>query len=388
MTRAEFVEKALIGALLNDSTRRDELPWLCAEDFTNPLYRAIWLHLESGNPPKCQPLIDLVEMSEILGRGYELHAKLRGPAELATLQIQTPEKPVVLEYGRILVEATIRREVAAMGLRLESLASGEPEQIIDGVASALARIEGLDQRWQVSMGQRKEVDSDLIGAAPTVRADGLSSPADPDARTLPAGEGMDQQLAVRAVIGAAVHDWPPGARVHVLQNVGRSDFLDARAAATWQAIEHLAEHEAPIDEITVAWQTGRAHSRTGDGLTVRELRNTRDAALFHEVGAATLARLTMTSVVSHAQVATSRCAEDLGIDLATVIDSVATHHAAIAAAAQRLKGESIPNESLVAVKKRLLVRARRSPVHMVTTSATCEHTSAQRIDSKQAQVSS
>lgn len=31
---------------------------------------------------------------------------------------------------------------------------------------------------------------------------------------------------------------------------------------------------------------------------------------------------------------------------------------AIAAAAQRLKGESIPNESLVAVKKRLLVRAR------------------------------
>ena len=199
---------------------------------------------------------------------------------------------------------------------------------------------------------------------------------------------MDQQLAVRAVIGAAVHDWPPGARVHVLQNVGRSDFLDARAAATWQAIEHLAEHEAPIDEITVARQTGRAHSRTGDGLTVRELRNTRDAALFHEVGAATLARSTMTSVVSHAQVATSRCAEDLGIDLATVIDSVATHHAAIAAADQRLKGESIPNESLVAVKKRLLVRARRSPVHMVTTSATCEHTSAQRIDSKQAQVSS
>jgi len=121
MTSVEFVEKALIGSLLNDSTRRPDVPWLRAEDFTNPLCLAIWRHLESGNPPHCQRLTDLVDLSEALGRDYELHPRLRSPAELATLQFQAPEKPAVVEYGRILVEATIRREVAAMGLRLESL---------------------------------------------------------------------------------------------------------------------------------------------------------------------------------------------------------------------------------------------------------------------------
>jgi hypothetical protein len=73
MTSVEFVEKALIGSLLNDSTRRDELPWLRAEDFTIPLCLAIWRHLESGNPPHCQPLTDLVDLSEALGRDCELH---------------------------------------------------------------------------------------------------------------------------------------------------------------------------------------------------------------------------------------------------------------------------------------------------------------------------
>jgi hypothetical protein len=46
----------------------------------------------------------------------------------------------VVEYGRILVEATIRREVSATGLRLESLARAEPEQILDDVANALASL--------------------------------------------------------------------------------------------------------------------------------------------------------------------------------------------------------------------------------------------------------
>ena len=387
MTSVEFVEKALIGSLLNDSNRREDVPWLQIEDFTNPLCRAIWRHLESGNPPQCQPLTDLVEISQVLGQDDELHPRLRSPAELATLQVQAPEKPAIIEYGRILVEATTRRKVAAMGLRLESLAAGEPEQVIDGVVGALALIEGLDQRWQVSMGQRREADPDLMAAAPSVRADGLSLPAGQDAETLPAGRDMDQQMAEKAVIGAAIHDWPPGARAYVLENVRRSDFTDARAAATWQAVEHLAEHDAPIDEITVAWQAMRASSQSGDGLTVQELRETRTAALFHEVGAATLARATITRVASRVRGATSRCAEDLGVDLATVIDSVATHHAAVAAAAQRLTGERFPHELLAEIKKQLLDRPRRSLVPLVTTSA-IQAPSVYPVDSRPTHISS
>ena len=370
MTIVEFVEKALIGSLLNNSTRRDEVPWLRTEDFTNPLCRALWLHLESGNPPDCRPLVDLVEMTEVLGRGSELHPRLRSPAELAILQVNAPAKPAVVEYGRILVEATIRREVATMGLRLESLARGEPEQIIGDVASALASLEGLDQRWQVSLGRRKEADPDLTAASLPVRDAGASLQANHDAGTFAVGTDMDQQLAARAVIGAAVHDWPPGARARVLNNVRRSDFTDARASATWQAVEDLAEHDMPIDEITVAWQTWRARSRSGDGLTVPELHETRDAALLHEVGAATLAKSTLIRVASRARAATTRYSDDLSVDLATVIDSLATHHVAVAATAQRLTGERFPNESLAAFKDRLLAQARRSKTPVSTSAIT------------------
>ena len=386
MTSVEFVENALIGSLLNDSTRRPDVPWLRAEDFTNPLCLAIWRHLESGNPPHCHPLTDLVDLSEALGRDYELHPRLRSPAELATLQIQTPEKPAVAEYGRILVEATIRRQVAAMGLRLESLATREPKQIVDSVANALASLERLDQRWQVSMGQRAQVDVDHVSVATSVCADEFSPPA-ADAETLPADHDMDQQLAEEAVIGATVHDWPLGARAHVLESVRKSDFTDARAAATWQAVEHLTERAEPIDEITVAWQVLRARSRTGDGLTVQELRETRGSALFHEMGAATLARSTLTRVADQAMIAISQCAQDLRIDPTALIDSVATHHVVVAAVAQRLTGEPFPSESLAAIKKRLLDRTRRTPAQVVSTSAPCERPSSYTADLRPSHIS-
>jgi len=388
MTSVEFVEKALIGSLLNDSTRRDELPWLRAEDFTIPLCLAIWRHLESGNPPHCHPLTDLVDLSEALGRDYELHPLLRSPAELATLQIQAPERPAVVDYGRILVEVTIRREVAAMGLRLESLATREPEQIIDSVADALTSLEGLDQRLKISMGQRNDVGTDLVAAALSVCADELSRTDDPDVETHPAGHDMDQRLAEEAVIGATVHDWPPGARAHVLESVRKSDFTDARAAATWQAVEHLTERAAPIDEITVAWQALLARSRTGDGLTVQELRDTRNAALFHEMGAATLARSTVTRVAGQAMIAISQCAQDLRIDPTALIDSVATHHLAVAAAAERLTGEELANEPPAAVKNRLLARTKGSPAQTAAGSTTGHRPSSYSVDLRPSQISS
>lgn len=354
MTSMEFAEKALIGSLLNDATRRDDVSWLRDEDFINPLCRAIWRHLGSGNPPQCQPLVDLVEMSNVLGRDYELHAMLRGPAELATLKVQAPDKPAVAEYGRILVEATIRREVAAMGLRLEPLASGQPDQIINDVADALASLEGLDQRWQVSMGRRDEVDVDLPNVSTPFVAERFSKTTGPRNEGRHPDEKLDQQLAEKAVVGAAVHDWPPGARARVLGAVSRDDFADPRAAATWRAVERLAQHDASIDEITVAWQALRTSSRWGDGLNVQELRETRSAALFHEAGAATLARTTLTRVALGAKTATTQCSDDQGIDLATVIDSAAAQHVSVASAAERLTSGGFPNESVARGRQRLV----------------------------------
>ena len=388
MTSVEFVEKALIGSLLNDTPPQQDVPWLSAEDFINPMCRAIWRHLESGDPPHCRPLTDVVDLSEALGRESELHPRLRSPAELAMLQIQAPEKPAVVEYGRILVEATIRREVAAMGLRLESLATGEPEQIIDRVANALALLEGLDRSWRAIMGERIQIDPDLLEVRSPLDTQASSRTTGSHTRSpSSAGDCIDQQMAQKAVIGAAVHDWPTDARSKVLGTVRSYDFTDARAAATWQAVEHLAEHDAPIDEITVAWQSLRVRSRTGDGLTLQELRETRDAALFHEAGAMRLARSTLAHVAAQAKIAITRCAEDLRLNPAVLMDSATTHHVAVAAVAQRLTGEPFPSESLAAIKKRLLDRTRRTPAQVVSTSAPCERPSSYTADLRPSHIS-
>ena len=392
MTSAEFVEKALIGSLLNDSNRREDVPWLQIEDFTNPLCRAIWAHLESGNPPQCQPLTDLFEMCQILGRDYQLHPRLRSPAELATLQIQAPQRPAVVEYGRILVEATIRRQVAAMGRQLQSAAKSGPEQIIETTASALATLQGMDQRWQVSSGHPAPANPHIAKnnsstVSSSLTSKGSSPTTGSRSRTgFVAGE-IDHQMAEKAVIGAAVHDWPPGARAHVLDRVLRSDFTTGRAAATWLAIQRLAEREAPIDEVTVAWQVLRARSRFGDGLTTHELRETRSAALFHEAGAATLASSTLTRVADQANIAITRCAETLRLNPAAIIDSVATHHVAVAAVAQRLTGEPLPSESLAAIKKRLVDRTRRTRTKVVSSGGPSERPSAHTADLRPSHIS-
>lgn len=151
---------------------------------------------------------------------------LRGPTELATLQVQAPEKPAVVEYGRILVEATIRREVAAMGLRLELLAADQPEQIIDGVADALASLNGLDQRRRVSMGHHPELDSELRIASRPLAAETTSpTKGSTNVNTAVVGDLINHHLAdaEKAVIGAAVHDWPPRARARVLGRIRLRD---------------------------------------------------------------------------------------------------------------------------------------------------------------------
>jgi hypothetical protein len=69
-------------------------------------------------------------MSDVLGRGYELHPRLRSPAELATLKLLAPERPAVVEYGRMLVEATIRRVMSRPWEGSSSPRSSTPQQPI------------------------------------------------------------------------------------------------------------------------------------------------------------------------------------------------------------------------------------------------------------------
>ena len=85
MINTEYVEKALLGTLLNDPTRRADVPWLQVTDFTNPLCRALWAHLETGAPSDfCYP-IDYVHLYEALHTEADIHPRLTCPSQVAAL---------------------------------------------------------------------------------------------------------------------------------------------------------------------------------------------------------------------------------------------------------------------------------------------------------------
>jgi hypothetical protein len=68
----------------------------------------------------------------------------------------------------------------------------------------------------------------------------------------------------------------------VLESVRGSDSTDVGAAATWQAVEHRRNTALPL--MRSPWHgDARERASIADGLTLEELRETRTAAVLHEM---------------------------------------------------------------------------------------------------------
>lgn len=335
MVNTQFVEKALIGSILNDPDRRADVPWLTAADFTNPLCRALWARLETDNSLDSAPGLDLVALSQALGAPGGLHPTLRSPSALAELLLDAPLRPAIPDYGRVLVEMSTRREITAMGLRLESRAKDEPERILAETANTIAAVNRLDRRWRATRddGARPEPGS---GTAAPAASPPDRGPATGPLPTSTPCEGIDQQIAHKAVLGAVIYDRPRGVRAHLLATITVDDFTHARCAATWRAINSLAAAGTAIDEITVAWQALRQQSRYGAGLTSPELRELQTAAPLHASGATRLLRTSLEHITHNTHSATTRAAEDLTADLGSILATTSDASTRVAASAQRL----------------------------------------------------
>lgn len=140
MINAEFVEKALIGALLNDPSNRQHIPWLDVGDFTNPLCRALWQHLQNGWQPEVSSPIDYADLAHAIQVETGLHPQTTAPSQIAAIHIHAPSDPGPAAYGRILVEVNIRDQMTRIGLRIGT--SHTP-----GTRAEIATLARLRQRW-------------------------------------------------------------------------------------------------------------------------------------------------------------------------------------------------------------------------------------------------
>ncbi len=336
MVDTQFVEKAMIGAILNDPDRRAEVPWLTAADFTNPLCRAVWAHLETDNSPGGAPVLDLVALSQALGAAGGLHPSLRSPSALAELLLDAPLRPAIPDYGRVLVEMSTRRQITALGLRLESRAKDEPERILAETANTIAAVNRLDRRWRATRDERARPVEPGSGTARHSAAPPDPGPATGPLTTSTPCDGIDQQIAHKAVLGAVIYDCPRGVRAHLLATITVDDFTHARYAATWRAVNTLAAAGTAIDEITVAWQALRQQSRYGAGLTCSALRELQPAAPLYASGATRLLRTSLEHITRNTHSATTRAAAEMTADLGSVLATTSNAATRVAVSAQRL----------------------------------------------------
>ena len=341
MISAEFVEKALLGTLLNDPTRRADVPGLEVTDFTNPLCRALWAHLEKGAPSDFSYPLDYVRLSEALHAEADLHPRLTWPSQIAALQTHAPAHPDAATYGRILVEVAIRNQLHTIGLQLGSVTE-QTTPLNLAQSAAIEALTKLRDRWQHV---RHSQASDAVGDSGTVTGMRLPEPEPVRPRELQiAPPHRDLVAAETAVLGSALHDWPKGSRTLLVTRMHPTDFSDPRASATFHAVQQLDSRGDHVDEITARWQLTRDQSTWGPGLQLAELTRDRFTGHLDPRDIRTVTTAAQRRALVKASVTVTSEAQDLAMDLSTTTARVFESLNEVARGSRR---EYLPSQSPV-----------------------------------------
>ncbi|MGH3356648.1 MAG: DnaB-like helicase N-terminal domain-containing protein [Nocardioidaceae bacterium] len=152
------IEAAAIGGLIIQPAALDHVrDWLEADDFAHPHYGDWYTHLlamrERGQP------IDQVTLLAALRRADQLGPQGQHADELATIALAAPVPASTLAYCRVVLEESVRDQIAAAGIGLTQLArtgDGESEQLLTQAVDIVEReLEPTRRRLQAA--QRPEV---------------------------------------------------------------------------------------------------------------------------------------------------------------------------------------------------------------------------------------
>jgi hypothetical protein len=262
VTPVELAERALLGTLLlQPAQRTGVVGWLLADDFADPWHRDVYATIAND--------ATVSSVTETYRRFAAAHGPRRSPAaRFATLIQSAPDRPVARRYAAMVLEASIRRQVAGIGVLLEAAAvraastawSGrEPLEVLRD------RLVAAERRWHTAQHPEAQpvitahampaVDA-LLGAARLVAA---TPPPDP-ARV---------RDAESFVLAAILID--PRCLPGIAGRIRPGLFGEPGHRACYEAILDLAERGEPIDLVTVAWQQQHDRELHGPGLTVEDL---------------------------------------------------------------------------------------------------------------------
>lgn len=289
---AVLAEQALLGALLWDPRRLRDVTWLQAQDFAAHPHRAIYSTL-TGLVRAARP-IDLLELPTVLARGdyHDVHidpAAGNGPLSawaLSELLSMTPASPPPTQglptsgrsehrrYAEIVLEESIRRQLATMGTRIEQIGTQHrdarrPSDGIRDTSDAITR--ALDQATtQLEALSTQLIRSTTARPAPPATSDPSLIAAEITAlssQTSYTGSEHDEAI----LIGAAITMAP--LRALATARLLPGDFTVPAAAATWAALRAATDAGDPVDFVLLAARLHRTgpHPEHGPGFTPAQL---------------------------------------------------------------------------------------------------------------------
>ncbi|MFF2746460.1 DnaB-like helicase N-terminal domain-containing protein [Kitasatospora sp. NPDC058048] len=251
-------EQALLGALLLAPTELDSVTrWLTPTHFLRPahaaLYEVLLAQRTAGHPGAAEAADDDQLRDFALGAQTAARTASRGlsPSYGAILIAACPQPRHARAYARMVLEASIRRQVHERAHRLQHAARTDD---LDGVLELTGELR-----------QALHELADLWGAL------------DERPRPLPGPWPLELSDAVRET--TATHETAllssataaPEGLQQIVRWLRPGDFLDRGHGAVFQALAALARRGEPVDTLTVLWEAQRqgaiaAGAITADGV--------------------------------------------------------------------------------------------------------------------------
>jgi len=359
MKVTHVAEQATLGALLlHPAAARDVAGWLRSGDFAHPwheaVYRVIQEHHAAGRAIDPQQVgADLMQW--VGPQRADL------PRVVDLLRI-TPTPANAAVYGRMVLEASLRREVAGQGVLLRGAALAAslagrrgPVTTVTGMVDAI--LDAASHRWSAATSD----DPVAVRAHPV-----MPLPIRAPQRNLHARLDADRFLSAHPPLDeAAVRDHEAhlvaSLVTHPSQIAATVTWLRAEALTNriwrpvYSALVQLNDDGRPVDPLTLAWEVQRASFRCGRGPEYRDLHKTVDGAtasdpvyLGRVVAADHLRR-----AADHAADGLARSAANPGVD---VRDLLGTGH--LFAAALREASLPLPDDAMVTAPRPHLAVAR------------------------------
>jgi replicative DNA helicase len=384
---SEFAAAALLGALLWRPERVAEVSgWLAPEDFARPaygvIYSAVLTHHEHRSNSRAvpdgdddEPAVALTSIArELMTTPHaELHSHAGDPSNplsapaLHTLLSLTPAGPdgrsEHVRYARLVLEASIRRQISAAGARIAQFAAMIPTRRSDDAAAVLqqatgqtaAQLNELHQHLIAAAGPSSPIAAALDPIRDSTRAErplsvvGVNGVVDAGSdTTLAAGTTAvplsppthaEIERAELGVLGACVAN--QSVRAAALESLRSEDFTREKTATTWLALRSLVERGDPVDVVLLAAETELIGATPGyeEGMTGPELLCAAQRYGDPANGYRVIDTVARASLIRHAT-ATAAALRTIAVDRALggpeVVQAARTRVAALAAAAHRL----------------------------------------------------